>query len=133
MSNDVFALRAQTVLEAYVDWIKSEFKVGSAQRQEFGRFAFNVTAGTIGVIFTVAKFAERTQLGAFGGLGLSLLFIGTVVALVMAIPPLRDVDDETNIAELHRSTVKSFRRLAWYWFVIWLAGAVAGAVDLVST
>lgn len=125
-------LRGEDTAQAIRDWVRSEVARGPASRHELGRFLFGVSSSTIGVLVGLEKFSACPRLDAALRLSLLLLLVSSVVALVLAIPKRRSVGGESDLLVLHDQYLRWISRLAWSWFVIWLAGLAIGVWAVVA-
>src|ERR1700688_1600244 len=117
-------LRGQDTEDALLEWFKGELKEGPKQVYELGRFFFSVSSATLGFLVALAKGVSVATLWL--RIAVLLLLLSIVLAILIAKPRKHAVSGNTELLDLYKDQLSSYDRLLWWWFGLWLSGALLG-------
>lgn len=123
-------IRGEDVSDGLREWAKSELKEGPRQGYDLGKFFFSVSAGTIGAIAAIEKLNSTARLDTPMAVGLGLLFASILVSINLALPRKHLLSGETDLLREYDKQINRIIRSVWVWFILWLAGTLAGGFAL---
>ncbi|HEY3138802.1 MAG TPA: hypothetical protein VGL29_22455 [Blastocatellia bacterium] len=123
-------IRGEDVSEGLREWAKSELKEGPKQGYDLGKFFFSVSAATIGAIAAIEKLNSTAKLDRPMVVGLSLLFVSILVSIHLVLPRKHALGGETDLLMEYNRQINRVIRCVWLWFILWLAGTLAGGYAL---
>lgn len=115
----------ESIREWFKDWIKSSI----SKSYDLGKFIFNISLTSIGIVVSIKKFSNET-LNAITTISLLFFLLSALSAIFMIFPKKNKIDSETNLLELYTSQVRVSYRFFWFWFCLWLLGLVLGILSL---
>jgi hypothetical protein len=120
-------LRGEDTVEAYREWFKAEIREGLKQRYELGKFFFSVSVGTIGVLAAISKLSNA-RIRILLILSAVFLFSSILLALSLAVPRTQRIHGGADLDKIYVARNRWILYHIWGWFLLWLVGAVLGAI-----
>lgn len=114
--------------EAVRSWAKDEVSKGPTVRYELGRVLFGVSTALGGIVIGLERLADSPALDLWLGASLVLMLLSILIALLLAVPAVTDLNEDHDLFDLHAKQVARVQKLSWIWFGLWVAGLVPGGV-----
>jgi hypothetical protein len=119
-------LKGEDVHDGLREWVKSDLKESPRQGYDLGKFFFSVSVGTIGALAAIDKLNQTTRIDAPLLISLGILFASIIVSLILALPRRNSVGGDSDLHAEYRKCISRIIRWSWFWFVLWLGGAILG-------
>ncbi len=123
--------RGEDVASAVRRSLKEAIRSGASSRLDLGRFFVGISAATLGLFAALfALLAEEPGVDALMAASFLALFLSMLVGLRMALPPVLNITEHTELYEERHRMVFFTRRQAYIWLVLWIIGFLLGVAKL---
>lgn len=121
--------RGEDVASAVRDALKEAIRSGPASRLVLGRFLTGLSAATLGLFAALFALVGVEPAWTIPMCYIALL-LSLLVGMRMAIPPVLNISEHTELFEERHRAVFFTRRQSYIWLVLWVIGFLLGAATL---